>query len=126
IVSHHLWRREPPTLYGYGHPSRDYVHVYDVAEALLAAIGKPGIFNIATGTKVNVREVFQGLERAAGTSVAPVLAPLRPGELEHSCMDPSRARRELGWRPTIALADGLNSTYQALVEEFESERSDSA
>jgi nucleoside-diphosphate-sugar epimerase len=34
-------------------------------------------------------------------------------------MDPTRARRELGWEAQISLDDGLRSTYHALVEEFE-------
>jgi UDP-glucose 4-epimerase len=106
-------------LFGFGRPTRDYVHVHDTARALCTAIGKPGVFNIATGVKTNVLEIFQTLQSAAGTSLEPVLAPLRPRELEESCMDPTRARRELGWEATINLEDGLHSTYRALVEEFE-------
>jgi UDP-glucose 4-epimerase len=119
IFSHHLWRRDPPCLYGFGQPTRDYVHVKDVARALLAAIGSPGVFNIATGVMTTVREIFEKLQGTAGTSFDPVLAPLRPRELEQSCMDPMRARRELGWHAQITLDDGLRSTYHALVEEFE-------
>jgi UDP-glucose 4-epimerase len=119
IFSYHLWRRHPPNLYGFGRPTRDYVHVEDVARALLAAIGRPGVFNIATGVKTDVMEIFQRLQNAAGTSLDPVLAPLRASELEQSCMDPTRARRELGWQAEISLDDGLRSTYHALVEEFE-------
>jgi UDP-glucose 4-epimerase len=119
IFTYLLWRGHAPTLYGFGRPTRDYVHVEDVAQALLAAVGKPGIFNIATGLKTDVMQVFQMLQRAAGVSIEPVLAPLRPRELEQSCMDPSRAGRELGWRAAISLEDGLRSTYHALVEEFE-------
>jgi UDP-glucose 4-epimerase len=119
IFTHHLWRGDPPTLYGFGRPTRDYVHVEDVARALLAAVGKPGVFNIATGLKTDVMQIFEMLQRAAGTSIEPVLAPLRPRELEQSCMDASRAQRELGWRAEITLEDGLRSTYHALVEEFE-------
>jgi UDP-glucose 4-epimerase len=121
IFSHHLWRGEEPTLYGFGRPTRDYVHAEDVAQALLAAIGTPGVFNIATGIKTDVAQVFEMLQTAAGTSLDPELAPLRAGELERSCMDPSRARRELGWEAEIGLADGLRSTYHALVEEFEAD-----
>jgi UDP-glucose 4-epimerase len=119
IFSYHLWHRRPPNLYGFGRPTRDYVHVEDVARALLAAIGRPGVFNIATGVKTSVMDIFERLQEAAGTSLDPVLAPLRPSELEQSCMDPTRARRKLGWQAEIRLDDGLRSTYHALVEEFE-------
>ena len=50
--------------------------------------------------------------------VEPELAPLRPGELERSCLDPSRAERELGWKAAVDLEHGLESTYRALVEGF--------
>jgi UDP-glucose 4-epimerase len=119
IFSYHLWRRHPPNLYGFGRPTRDYVHVEDVARALLAAIGRPGVFNIATGVKTSVMDIFERLQKAAVTSLDPVLVPLRPSELEQSCMDPTRARRELGWQAEVSLDDGLRSTYHALVEEFE-------
>jgi len=118
IFSDHLHRGEPPTLYGFGEPTRDYVHVRDVASALIAATAKGGTFNIATGLETTVAQIFDGLQRAAGTSLSPKLAPLRPGELERSCMDPARANRELAWQATIELSEGLESTYRALVEEF--------
>jgi UDP-glucose 4-epimerase len=119
ILTYHLWRRHPPTLYGFGRPTRDYVHVEDVAHALLAAVGKPGVFNIATGRQTDVMQIFRMLESVAGKSIEPVLVPLRPRELERSCMDPTRAQRELGWHAAISIEDGLRSTYHALVEEFE-------
>jgi UDP-glucose 4-epimerase len=119
IFSHHLWRGEAPTLFGFGRPTRDYVHVSDVVQAMLAAEGKAGVFNVSTGVETDVTTIFTLLQECAGTSVEPVLAPLRPGELERSCMDPGRARRELGWRAEVDLAAGLESTYRALVAEFE-------
>jgi UDP-glucose 4-epimerase len=122
IFSHHLWRREPPTLYGFGRPTRDYVHVDDVARAVVAAVGKPGVFNIATGVKTDVRQIFDALQSAAGTSLDPRLAPLRPRELQESCMDPSSARRDFGWRAETDLEEGLKLTYDALVAEFEADR----
>ena len=54
----------------------------------------------------------------AGGGVEPLHAPLRPGELLRSCLDTSRARETLGWKPEIELEDGLRTTYEALVEEF--------
>jgi UDP-glucose 4-epimerase len=63
--------------------------------------------------------IFEALQRAANTSIEPVLAPLREGELARSCMDPGRARSELGWEPEIPLEAGLHQTYRSLVAEFE-------
>ena len=66
-----------------------------------------------------MQTTFDALQASAGTSVKPVLAPLRPGELERSCMDPSRARNELGWRAIVSLTNGLATTYRELVADFE-------
>ena len=119
IFSYHLWRRTPPTIYGFGSPTRDYVHVVDVARALIAADGKQGVFNVASGVETDVKGLFDELQEHAHVSLEPVLVPLRPGELERSCMDPSKAQRELGWSTEILLGDGLRETYRALVDEFE-------
>jgi UDP-glucose 4-epimerase len=118
ILSNLLWQGKAPTLYGFGRPTRDYIHVHDVADALLAAAGTPGVFNVATGRETAVQEIFELLARAAGTNIEPKLAPLREGELERSCMDPSRAQRELGWRAKVSLEEGLIASYHALVAQF--------
>jgi UDP-glucose 4-epimerase len=119
IFSHRLYRGETPTVYGKGRPTRDYIHVDDVVCALLAAGGRAGTFNVATGVETDVLTLLEHLQRAAGTSLEPALAPLRPGELERSRIDPGKAERELGWRPRIGLDEGLASTYRALVAEFQ-------
>lgn len=120
IFSHQLWRGTAPTLFGFGKPTRDYVHVGDVASALLAAVGKAGVFNVSTGTETAVSRIFELLRDAAQATVEAELAPLRPGELERSCLDPTLARRQLGWEAEIGLEEGLSGTYRALVEHFES------
>jgi UDP-glucose 4-epimerase len=119
IFSHRLWRGEPPTIYGHGRPTRDYVHVADVVEAVLRASGIAGVFNVGTGVETDVLTLFELLQRAAGTTLEPVLAPLRPGELQRSCLACERAAAVLGWQARIALQAGAASTYRALVAEFE-------
>lgn len=118
IFTHHLYTERSPKIFGYGKPTRDYVHVMDVVSALRAASGVAGTFNVATGVETNVMTVWEGLVEACGSQLEPELAPLREGELERSCMDPSRAHGELGWKAGIPLAQGLRDTYEALVEEF--------
>jgi UDP-glucose 4-epimerase len=126
IFSHQLWSGSTPKLYGFGKPSRDYVHVLDVARALVSARGKGGTFNISTGIETDAARIFHELQRAAGTSVQPELAPLRVGELERSCMKSTRAREQLGWQAEIGLEYGLRETYLLLVQAFESESTSEA
>lgn len=126
IFSHHLWSGASPTLFGDGKPTRDYVHVHDVAQAILAASGQAGVFNVSTGVETAVSRIFELLQEAAEATVDVELAPLRPGELVRSCLDPSRAREQLGWRAEISLEEGLPTTYRALVEGFESDDSPAA
>jgi UDP-glucose 4-epimerase len=119
IFSHHLHAGKAPRLYGQGRPTRDYVYVGDVVSALLAASGRSGTFNVATGVQTDVLTLWEQLRRIAGSEIEPQLADLRPGELQRSCLDVSLAQRELGWRAQVELPDGLRRTFEALVEEFE-------
>jgi UDP-glucose 4-epimerase len=118
IFTHHLYTGKAPKLFGHGTPTRDYVYVGDVVSALLAASGRSGTYNIATGVETDVATVWAELGNAAGKHIEPELADLRPGELTHSCLDNSLAERELGWRPEMPISEGLRRTYEALVEEF--------
>jgi UDP-glucose 4-epimerase len=115
IFSHHLNVGKTPKVYGHGKPTRDYVYVTDVVSALLAASGKSGTFNVATGVQTDVLTLWRRLRELAGSSAEPELADLRPGELQRSCLDVSLAERELGWRAEVDLEDGLERTFRALV-----------
>jgi UDP-glucose 4-epimerase len=106
-------------MFGQGKPTRDYIHVADVVEALLRATGTSGTFNVATGIETSVDDLYSDLARAAGSSIEPERLPLREGELERSCMDPSLAEHVLGWRARVPIVDGLMQTYRELVEGFE-------
>jgi UDP-glucose 4-epimerase len=127
IFTHHLHTGRAPKLFGHGKPTRDYVYVGDVVRALRAAAGRSGTYNIATGVETDVMGVWEGLREAArradpaatAVQAEPELADLRPGELQHSRLDIALAERELGWRPEVPIAKGLELTYNALVEEFQ-------
>lgn len=119
IFTHALWRGEQPRMFGYGKPTRDYVHVADVTVAMLVSTGSRGTFNIATGIETPVSKLYTILATTAGSNIEPLQLPLREGELERSCMDPSHASAALGWRSKVELEDGLERTYRELVAEFE-------
>jgi UDP-glucose 4-epimerase len=119
IFAHHLHTGQAPTLFGHGKPTRDYVYVGDVVSALRAASGRSGTYNVATGVETDVITLWNELRTLAGSDLEPRLADLRPGELQHSCLDTSLAQRELGWRAEVPIEQGLRLTYEALLEEFE-------
>jgi UDP-glucose 4-epimerase len=119
IFSRAIFDGRAPKLYGFGEPTRDYIHVADVVACLRAASGVAGVFNVATGVETSVAEVWEGLRSASGRDIEPELAPLRKGELNRSCMDTSHTAEQLGWRAQIPFDEGLRSTYEALVEEFQ-------
>jgi UDP-glucose 4-epimerase len=120
IFTGHLNEGRAPTLYGHGEPTRDYIYVSDVVAALQAASGRAGVYNVATGVETSVMQIWEGLVKTSGIEIEPKFADLRPGELQHSCLDTSRAAAELGWRAQVPIEEGLALTYRALTEEYKS------
>jgi UDP-glucose 4-epimerase len=98
------------TVYGDGSQTRDYVFVGDVVRAWVAAACSDvtGALNVSTGTETSLRELVDTL------GLDYELAPGRPGEILRSCLDPSLAKRLLGWRAEMSLRDGLQHTLQAV------------
>lgn len=115
---------KPLTIYGDGKQTRDFVYVGDVVAAFMAAsaYGKAGVWNIGTGIELNVLELAEGVVRLTGGRSELVFAPPRAGELARSALACERAAQDLGWRPAMSLADGL----QTVVSWFESGAPDRA
>jgi UDP-glucose 4-epimerase len=112
IFSERLLKGETCTVNGTGEQTRDFVFGPDVARAnLLAATGDvEGPVNVGTGIETDVNRVYALLARAAGVERPAQHAPAKPGEQMRSSVDPSRAAKVLGWRPTVALEEGLRRT----------------
>jgi UDP-glucose 4-epimerase len=102
-----------PRVFGDGSATRDYVYVADVVRATLAAgAADGGVYNVGTGRETSVVELLELCQRIAGTSLEAEFVPPRPGELQRSVLDPSRAVDELGWRPEKSLEEGLRETWE--------------
>jgi hypothetical protein len=81
------------TVYGSGRQTRDYLFVDDAAAAWLAAADSDitGALNVSSGIETSVLDVAGALDLDYD------LAPGRPGEIQHSCLDASAAARRLDW-----------------------------
>jgi UDP-glucose 4-epimerase len=114
IFCRRLLDGKPCTVFGDGMQTRDYVFAGDVARANLLAVERrfDGALNVGTGVETGVVELYGHLARAAGVSRPPEHAPARPGEQRRSCVDPAAAGKALGWKPQVALADGLARTLE--------------
>ena len=102
-----------PTVYGDGKQTRDWVDVSDVVQANLRAAESDltGPVNIGHGQETSVLQLIDALNDVGyqgRTLSEPEFAPERLGEVRRSCIDISRARRELGWEPCVELRDGLS------------------
>ena len=98
---------------------RDYIHVWDLAAAHVAALsafdGLPGpvtAINVGTGRGTTVRELLAAFSAVAGRPVEARDAPRRPGDIAGAYTRIDRAVRLLGWRPRYGIADGIRHSLQ--------------
>jgi len=113
---------EPITLFGddYATPDgtcvRDYVHVCDLAEAHVLALGAlleggpSGAYNVGTGAGHSVREVLRAVEEVTGRKVPFVMGPRRAGDAAALVADSSRLTSAFGWKPRFTELREIVST----------------
>ncbi|HVC34337.1 MAG TPA: NAD-dependent epimerase/dehydratase family protein [Chloroflexota bacterium] len=120
IFARQLLLGQAPTIHWDGEQVRDYVYVADVARAnfLAATAGDGRCYCIGTGVGTSVNRLYQLLSDTLGVAIPPRRAPRCPGDLRTAYFDSSRARRELGWEPTVKLREGLHETLSAYRREF--------
>ena len=96
-------------MFGDGLQTRDFLYVDDAVAALLlaASVRATGSFNIGTGRETPLLDLVRALGLEA------TFEPARHGEVRRSCLDTSRARFTLGWRPEVELSAGLATTVAA-------------
>jgi UDP-glucose 4-epimerase len=113
---------------GDGQQTRDFVYVADVAEANALALTSQavGAFNVGTGTETSINEIFRLLQDLTGSRQVERHGPPKAGEQRRSAVDATRIGRELGWRPTTALRDGLAETVAYFRAELTATRPGSA
>jgi nucleoside-diphosphate-sugar epimerase len=106
-------------IHGDGLQSRDFTFVSDVVQANLLAASAPGercggrVYNIAGGRQHSVLDLLRTLGTLLGVQPTAEYAPPRPGDVRDSHADLSAASADLGYAPTVTLADGLRRLLEA-------------
>jgi GDP-L-fucose synthase len=100
-------------IWGSGTPRREFLHVDDLADAvlyLLHSYDAEPIVNIGWGEDVTIRELANLVMSSIGYSGELVFDPSKPDGTPRKLLDVTRLN-SLGWRPRISLKAGLDSTY---------------
>lgn len=111
IFARRLREGSPATIFGDGRQCRDFVHVEDVADAIvtLAFADRVGVYNVGTGIATTINDLLATMEAQAHVSVDRHYEPRRAGDVRSSVLNIDAIREQLGWRPAVDLEHGLAS-----------------
>jgi nucleoside-diphosphate-sugar epimerase len=101
-------------LYGDGLQSRSFTYVADGIEATIAAMERApagGVYNVGGGEEATMREAIATLERVSGRTLDLVERPTAAGDVRRTSADATRIGRDLGWRATTPLEEGLRAQW---------------
>jgi nucleoside-diphosphate-sugar epimerase len=110
-------RGDPIAVFGDGGQTRDFTFVTDAVAGTIAAgeRGVPGrAYNLGGGSRVSLNEVLDIIGRVTGQPLHIERGPAQKGDVRDTYADTSLARTDLGFQPTVSLADGLAEEYRWL------------
>ena len=114
----------PIDIFGNGRQTRDFIHVRDVARAFSLALALPSsqdrftAFNIGTGCSVPLIEIVKTLSGCFPSWAGKIqYNPARPGDIQESEADISKAERHLGFSSSISIERGLQLTIETMKRE---------
>jgi UDP-glucuronate decarboxylase len=107
-------RGAPLTVYGDGRQTRSFCYVSDLVDGLIALANSTceGPMNLGNPGEVTMLELAQTIRELTGSTSEIVLKPLPVDDPKRRCPSIGLAERTLGWRPKVALRDGLDATIE--------------
>lgn len=116
LFSTALLEGRQPIIYGNGEQTRDFTYVSNVVDGVLRASEAPGVagevINVATGGRISLNELLRTMNRLLGSNIEPIYQEPRAGDVRDSQADISKAKRLLGYTPTVQLEEGLRNTLE--------------
>ena len=88
---------------------RDYIHILDLAQAHMLALGaeQSARYNLGTGGGTSVREIIECCRRVTGKDIPVIERPRRPGDPARLIAASEKIQRELGWSPRFQSIDAI-------------------
>jgi nucleoside-diphosphate-sugar epimerase len=111
-----LCEGRPPTIYGDGEHTRDFTYVANVVDGVLRACTADNasgeVINVATSGRISLNTLFNTIRNLVGSTVEPIYAEPRAGDVKDSQADISKAKRVLGYQPSVTFEAGLAKTVE--------------
>ena len=117
-----LNENSPVTLWGSGTPMREFLHVDDMAEAIVFAMENKlssSLYNIGTGKDVTIKELAETTQRVIGHNGQIIWDASKPDGTPRKLMDVSKMKA-MGWQYSTELEEGVKNTYQWFLENIDS------
>lgn len=108
----------PVTLWGSGTPKREFLHVEDLADAVVYSIEnklEDNLFNVGTGVDLTIKELAEIIQHTVGHSGEIIWDASKPDGTPRKLMDVSKLSNA-GWNAKIKLEDGIRQTYTWFLE----------
>lgn len=111
-----LLSETPPTIYGDGSQTRDFIYVEDIVRAIVIAseareaVGQ--VFNVGSGVETSIKRLYNHICDSLGASIVPQFAPLKPGDDPRTLADTSKAAELLKFEAAVDLTEGLQKTIR--------------
>jgi UDP-glucose 4-epimerase len=114
-----LLAEEDPVIFGDGKQSRDFIHVYDLVKANYLALDKADnqLLNISTAVQNSINQLVEDLNELSAYQLEASYKEAKPGDIRHSALDNTKAKKILGWGPQFDLKSGLKQTYDYYTKE---------
>jgi len=109
-----ILNNEQPGIFGDGEQTRDFTFVKNVVDANILAANSDsvGIFNIACGDRISVNQLVSQINNILGKNISAKNLAERKGDIKHSMAGIDKAKKELGFKPTISFGQGLKNTVE--------------
>lgn len=114
-----LVNQQPPSINGDGLHTRDFVHVYDVVQAIFKFLEPDWVganfhvFNVATQTRLSLLDLIDNINTSLTeidpyhSPIAPIFGPERHGDIRHSMASNARLVKEANWKQSVDFSVGI-------------------
>ena len=102
---------KPIKVFNHGDMLRDFTYIDDIVEGVVRVLDRVPdrheVFNIGCSSPVKLMDFISEMERALGREADKVMLPMQPGDVYQTYADTGKLERELGYKPSVKLREGI-------------------